>query len=280
MNKQISAKDLELLSSYLDHQLSPSDKKHVESRLAVDVDFQNTLAGLRRTKYILRTLPQRSVPRNFTIPLQEKKSRFDPFQYFRVFRFSSAAAVLGLLILLMMDFLLPGLKLGPVTTKQPVQVPAAAASIESPTEAPNIIFWSTQPPYASGRGGGGADLPTGPAAADVTSKTEEAPVLLDRAKKAPSESLATPQTEQSLQTLPASPQPPESTQATESVESGTGPILGIPPSSERGVVPTPTTSQSMNDVRPISPLRLPEIILALIAILSGLVALILYGKLR
>jgi hypothetical protein len=280
MNKQISAKDLELLSSYLDNQLSPSEKKYVELRLAADTDFQNILVGLRRTKTILKALPQRSVPRNFTIPPQEKKSRFDPFQYYRVFRFSSVAAVLGLVILLMMDFLLPGLKLGPIMAKQPVQVPAAAVPIESPTEEPKIIFWSTQPPYAAGRGGGGADLQAGSAAAGAPSQTAEVPAILDRAKNAPSEPLATPQAEQSLQALPSSPQPPENTLANRSVENGTGPILGIPPSSERGLVPTPSTPQSINDVHPISPLRLPEIILALIALLSGLTALILYRKLR
>jgi hypothetical protein len=60
-------RDVELLSAYLDGQLSPSDSVKLESRLASDPQLQASMDDLRTARGLLRQLPQRRVPRNFTL---------------------------------------------------------------------------------------------------------------------------------------------------------------------------------------------------------------------
>ena len=59
--------DVELLSAYLDGQLSSSDSAKLESRLGSDPQLQATMDELRTARGLLRQLPQRSAPRNFTL---------------------------------------------------------------------------------------------------------------------------------------------------------------------------------------------------------------------
>ena len=60
-------RDLELLSSYLDGQLNPSDAARLESRLKTEVQLASVLNDLRATRTLLRKLPARKAPRNFTL---------------------------------------------------------------------------------------------------------------------------------------------------------------------------------------------------------------------
>ena len=60
-------RDVELLSAYLDGRLSPSDSVKLESRLGSDPQLQAVMDDLRTARGLLRQLPQRSVPRNFTL---------------------------------------------------------------------------------------------------------------------------------------------------------------------------------------------------------------------
>jgi len=63
----MNQRDLELLSSYLDGQLSPSDSTRLEARLKTDRQLVSVLNDLRATRSLLRKLPQRRAPRNFTL---------------------------------------------------------------------------------------------------------------------------------------------------------------------------------------------------------------------
>lgn len=60
-------RDLELLSSYLDGQLRPSDSARLERRLSSDSDLRAVLDDLRSARGLLRQLPMRKAPRNFTL---------------------------------------------------------------------------------------------------------------------------------------------------------------------------------------------------------------------
>lgn len=63
----MNQRDLELLSSYLDGQLKLSDSARLENRLKTDPQLASVLNDLRATRTLLRKLPQRRVPRNFTL---------------------------------------------------------------------------------------------------------------------------------------------------------------------------------------------------------------------
>lgn len=65
MNKNTSPRNLQLLSDYLDRQLTPRQEAHLASRLRQEPDLQQTLNELRHTQRLLRGLPQKRAPRNF-----------------------------------------------------------------------------------------------------------------------------------------------------------------------------------------------------------------------
>jgi hypothetical protein len=58
----------ELLSAYLDGQLSAGERARLEARLATDPELQAELAALRRTVALVRDLPMVPIPRNFILP--------------------------------------------------------------------------------------------------------------------------------------------------------------------------------------------------------------------
>lgn len=60
-------RDLELLSAYLDGELKPSDSTRLEARLKTDPELASVLDDLRAARTLLRKLPSRKAPRNFTL---------------------------------------------------------------------------------------------------------------------------------------------------------------------------------------------------------------------
>src|SRR5512134_1018580 len=63
----MNRRDIELLSSYLDGQLKSSDSTRLERRLSSDPDLRAVLDDLRSARGLLRQLPMRKAPRNFTL---------------------------------------------------------------------------------------------------------------------------------------------------------------------------------------------------------------------
>lgn len=63
-------RDIETLSAYLDDQLSASDAARLEARLKTDPELDSVLSDLRAARGILRKLPARKAPRNFTLTRQ------------------------------------------------------------------------------------------------------------------------------------------------------------------------------------------------------------------
>jgi len=63
-------RDIENLSAYLDGQLNASDAARLEARLKTDPELDSVLSDLRAARGILRKLPARKAPRNFTLTRQ------------------------------------------------------------------------------------------------------------------------------------------------------------------------------------------------------------------
>ena len=98
-------RDLELLSSYLDGQLKPSDSARLEARLSSDPDLRSVLNDLRAARGLLRQLPMRKAPRNFTLtPKMVGKNPPLPRAY-PAFRFVTALATLLLFFTVGLNFL-------------------------------------------------------------------------------------------------------------------------------------------------------------------------------
>jgi len=90
----MNQRDLELLSSYLDGQLSPSETSRLESRLQTDPQLASVLTDLRATRSLLRKLPARKAPRNFTLTRKMVGQNPPLPRAYPVFRFATALATL------------------------------------------------------------------------------------------------------------------------------------------------------------------------------------------
>jgi hypothetical protein len=102
-------RDLELLSSYLDGRLNPHEIARLESRVHSDPELFSALADIRAARNILRKLPQRKSPRNFT--LTRKMVGLNPPlpRSYSFFRFATAFASLLLALAFTTNLLAPRL---------------------------------------------------------------------------------------------------------------------------------------------------------------------------
>lgn len=64
---ELPERDLELLSAYLDNELTPADRTALEQRLANEPRLRRELAELRATRDLLREQPWVTPPRSFTL---------------------------------------------------------------------------------------------------------------------------------------------------------------------------------------------------------------------
>ena len=152
----MNQRDLELLSSYLDGQLKPSDSARLEARIASDPDLRSVLDDLRAARGLLRQLPMRKAPRNFTLtPKMVGKNPPLPRSY-PAFRFVTALASLMLFFTLGLNFVVPqmasqspafGYGGGGAPDVFSAQAPAAesapateAPAAEAPAEEPSILL--------------------------------------------------------------------------------------------------------------------------------------------
>lgn len=146
----MNSRDLELLSSYLDGQLKPSETARLEVRLASDPNLRAVLDDLRAARGLLRQLPMRKAPRNFTLtPKMVGKNPPLPRSY-PAFRFVTALASLMLFFALGLNFVAPQLAQPPAfgmggggapDVFSAEEAPAAAeesAATEAPAEEPSI----------------------------------------------------------------------------------------------------------------------------------------------
>lgn len=142
----MNRRDIELLSAYLDGQLKPSDSTRLESRLKSDPELVAVMDDLRAARNLLRRLPQRRAPRNFTLTRKMVGQNPPMPRAYPFFRFATTLATLLLFFTFGLNFFAPQLTAAPgpgtgggegadlFSQSQPADAPAAA---EAPaTEAP------------------------------------------------------------------------------------------------------------------------------------------------
>ena len=136
MNSQLSSRDWEYLSAYLDRQLKPKEIASLETRLSIDPVLSAALGELQRTRDALRSLPRMRAPRNFTLTPQMVGQRSSlrqrsllrarpALRLAPVFGFASALATFLLVLVIAGDFL------GILTpaTKPVAQAPVLSAEV-------------------------------------------------------------------------------------------------------------------------------------------------------
>jgi anti-sigma factor RsiW len=115
-----SEHDHELLSCYLDNQLSAAERSDLERRLAQEPALRVALAELRATTEVLRTLAPIQPTRSFTLDATSLRRSQRSFNW--IFPFASGLA--GIVMLLLASFQL--------LTVPPATAPAPMAAMASP----------------------------------------------------------------------------------------------------------------------------------------------------
>jgi len=143
---RLSPRDLERLSAYVDGALSPRQHEKLEKQLAADADLRLGLAELRSVKASLAGLPERRVPRNFTLRLSEAPRRSAAFPALRfatvlatgLFVLTTAIRTLPLSFSLGASAPAPMFALEAQATEEAAQVTAPEAGAELQAEAPPL----------------------------------------------------------------------------------------------------------------------------------------------
>ena len=70
MKNQMTSRDYELISAYLDNQLGNQERERLEARLKIDPVLQKELNELSQTRSLLHNMPKIRAPRNYYINAQ------------------------------------------------------------------------------------------------------------------------------------------------------------------------------------------------------------------
>jgi hypothetical protein len=308
MNKHrnLSSGDWQLLSVYLDSQLSDKEKRQVDERLQSDPEYRQAMESLRHTSKLLSSVKVIKVPRNFTISPQSIPKKIIP-SFIGILRFSSALAALLLVAAFALDFnqrvsSVAAIKVAGDLQPEVAMVEAAKSPVGGP---PMIIFWGAPAPamgfYGKGGGGGaegsGLGKGGGPAQPDVTTNVAPPTVETPLVEAAPLAQAPTPEPTANPQPFAVGPQlqptftpepgvqaapvPQPQLQATPALEplTGNGPVLGVQTPEAVGKAP-PVVEVPLRRQPPQAaiPFRLIEIVLALLLVVIAVPAWLLKRK--
>jgi hypothetical protein len=153
-------REIEQLSSYLDGQLSQSESARLEARISSDPELASAFNDLRAARGILRKLPSRKAPRNFTLTRQMVGLKPPLPRSYSFFRFSTAFATVLLVLTFAANSILPNIHFGA----------GAPLSASAPQGA-----------YGLGGGGGGGDggVGGGPAATEAPAVAAESSIVTE-----------------------------------------------------------------------------------------------------
>ena len=164
MNQKRQNINLEMLSAYLDNQLSEKERSKVESTLQVDPALKQELSMLDATRRLLRNAPTLKVPRNFTLTTS-MVAKQNPFKFWMpAMSFSSALAAVLFVLSFIFNFSPVGTTLTAQTRNMDQFTASDSVAVESmemaeesekssAEETPMIIQWFGE--QANGLGGGG-----------------------------------------------------------------------------------------------------------------------------
>lgn len=112
--------DFELLSAYLDNQLSARDRSQLEIRLAAEPALRAALDELQLTVAVLKAAPQIAVPRNFTLDVARYRRPLPWWARYQSMQLFGAIGTVASIVLIVIGAALFS------TNQQSLAVPAAA----------------------------------------------------------------------------------------------------------------------------------------------------------
>jgi hypothetical protein len=275
----LTEKEVQLLSAYLDGEVSEKERAAASVLLASHPSASRFLDDLRNLKSLLHTLPQRPLPRRYTLTRQEALAA-SPGWMVRGLRLLSGVSAAALAVILTLDLLGPFTASPPEAMLKgaPMEEMAASEMMAAPSTAdtagPVVIFQMG----ARGMGGGGGE---GGGGGSPQGEPQVQPgVILPDISIRMGEPL--PQVgvmaEDALEMETDAAQPKQ--------DDDTGPILGVRPYDQRGQIITdgvvPGTLQHATPEQEIrfSTFRILEIAFFLLSIFSVLAALLIQRRKR
>jgi len=278
MNR-ITRKDWLLLSRYLDGDLSDEQQRQIENRLRSDAFLKDAYERLLHTRQVLRSVPQRKVPRNYTLDPSQVRIREPRWRPVILTRYASVAAGLVAVVAMTLQLLTPGFALPRMASEEATyrMLSESADAVEAPASdmEPPIIVWNSGAANGIGGAGAGMDQQTAPQA--VIQPPTEAFGMGGGGGAGPVEET------QPLESMMAESVPEEEKVVEPEVEMLTkpysNPILGIAPNEERGTI-SETPMATMLDAQPLSAQSVEQpqrVNFSLIAILAALLSAISAG---
>ncbi len=166
MSMSLTQKDWLLISAFLDGRLTEVEKTAFESRLNSDADFKSAFLELQYTRRLLRSLPSKRAPRNFTLSAEYAKKRSLKWGLNRFFGLASAASAVALAAVFaftnLFVFQAKMAAPAPMLAALPeAAMDSASVANESTSGAPQIIIWGRPGTGGGGGGGDSAALATG-----------------------------------------------------------------------------------------------------------------------
>lgn len=276
----------QLLSAYLDGEVSEEERAQVDTLLASHSLAAEALQALRNTKSLLRMLPERPVPHNYIITRQEAIAT-RPGWLVKGLRLLSGVSAAALTALLAVDLFLPmraasqpemlesmAAEEAPLESAAPLaqEAPEVESMAAPDEEVPIDPFYFEPAPIARGMGGGGgspSDEPGGIPGIilpDISIKVGETYLGDSAAGQAIEEEL----TEGAEKAAPKG-------------SMNTGPILGVAPPENRGDIIEENIPRVFPHQTSTVEARWPsylfiEVILLAISLVSALAAIILHRR--
>lgn len=142
-------RDLELLSAYLDRELSQGEKTRLITRIVKEPELARALEDLRQTRSMLRRTPQRKAPRNFTLTPKMVGIRPPVPRVVPALSWASAIAALMFVCTLGYNFIAMGGAFGAASPKanDSYGIAQAPAATQAPaTQPPAALLPATEPP--------------------------------------------------------------------------------------------------------------------------------------
>lgn len=153
---QLDARDLELLSAYIDGEITPAEQTMLENRLAQEPALRRELQTLRQTVSWIHALPPVTAPRNFTLTpemVRTKPARILAFPTSAIVGTLSAVAAVMLVAAGLLLVMQPGSETpGTMLSREQAQVALAptetATQKLAPTEALGDVVEEQEAPPA------------------------------------------------------------------------------------------------------------------------------------
>ncbi len=148
MKNQMTTRDYELISAYLDNQLGGKERAIFEAQLKADPDLRRELQEISKTRLLVRSLPRLRAPRNYFVKAEALQPR-PTFRLAPVFGIVSAvSSVLLALVIFGNSIFSPSTQvasvpqeLNPLAQQSlPREAVSSNASPDSPTESAPVIM--------------------------------------------------------------------------------------------------------------------------------------------